>query len=424
MTTRASSPPRPESGPSAYSLLDPAVIESPWAYYRLLHEETPVWNDPHTGFYIVSSYALIQAALRDEAQFSAAVDRPRLRPGGLPEEVRTLMARRPLTPTLIGCDSPHHDLYRPLVNMVFSSARVEALEPGIAAIVDGLIDEFADAGACEAISAFAAPLPLSVIADQLGVPRAMLAQFKLWSDAIVQLLGLVGDDARLIECAHAQQACLDFLLEQAALRRTDPQDTILSDLANARIEGGRLLNDAELASILVQLLVAGNETTTNTIGSGLLALARAPALQDEVRAADARGMRLFVEEILRSESAVQGHYRRAKVDVELGGVTIPAGSVVHLRYGAGNRDERQFPDAARIDIARANAPQHLAFGGGAHFCVGAMLARKELFVAFRRILDRVEKIALAPGAVLERFPSMQHRGLRSLPLTFRARTMA
>jgi cytochrome P450 len=395
------------------------VIANPQPFYRSLHAHAPVWRDQETGFYIVSSYALITQCLRDDDRLSAQVDRPALRPGGLPEDAKRLLAERRLTPTLIGCDAPEHLLYRPLVNMVFSNARVETLEPHLTAIVDRLIDGFVDLPGCDAIATFAAPLPLTVIAGQLGVPEDRLGDFKRWSDAIVQLLGLVGDDERLIECARLQRDCLDFLLSQAELRRARPNDTILSDLANARIDDDRLLTDGELASILVQLLVAGNETTTNTIGSGLLALARDSALQAAVRAADARALRIFVEEILRTESAVQGHYRKAKLTFDLAGVTIPQGAVVHLRYGAGNLDSAVFADPSSINLARPNAFQHLAFGGGAHFCVGAMLARKQLVVAFRRLTARLDDIRLAVEETsLERFPSLQHRGVKTLPILF------
>jgi cytochrome P450 len=408
--------------PSAFRFLDPAVSASPWDYYRALHAHAPVWRDGETGFFIVSTHALVNEVLRDTDRFSAQVDRPNLRPGGLPEEVKAVFAARPLKPTLVGNDPPSHGRFRPLVNFVFSAEKVDAMAPAIEARVAELIDAFAVTGRCDAIAEIGAALPLAVIATELGVPRARVGDLKRWSDAIVQLLGLVGDDARLIECAHAQKECLDYLLAQADARRGAPDGTILSDLVNGTAADGAALEDSELASILVQLLVAGNETTTNTFGSGMIALASDPALQERVRAADAKGMRVFVEEVLRTEAAVQGHYRKAKQDLSLGGVDIPAGSVVHLRYGAANRDAAQFPDPGRIDLERRNAMTHFAFGGGIHFCVGAALARKELQLAFAGMLARLSDICIDPAAgPLERFPSVQHRGVKRLPLVFTAR---
>jgi cytochrome P450 len=407
---------------AGFTLRDPAIIAEPWPLYARLQAEGGVARDEGTGVYVVAGYRQIQDILRDNDRFSSAVDRPTLRPGGMPAAAAAIMASgvRPV-PTLVGADPPVHTRLRPLVNLVFSADRVERLAPGIAQIVDGLIDGFAEAGACDIVKAFAAPLPLTVISDQLGLERSDIWRVKAWSDAMIEILGLMGDDARLFECAKLQQEAHRYLLDEVVARRSDPRDTLLSALANVRDENGAWLTDPEVLSILIQLMVAGNETTTNTIASGVLILARDPDLQERLRAGDARLLRGFVEEVLRAEAPVQGHYRKAKVDVEIGGVAIPAGAVVHLRYGAGNRDEAMFPNAARIDPQRANAHQHLAFGGGIHFCVGASLARKELMIAFRRLLDRLDEIGLEdPAAPLQRVPSAQHRGLTTLPITFRA----
>ncbi|MFZ4122728.1 MAG: cytochrome P450 [Caulobacterales bacterium] len=410
--------------PSAFSLRDPEVIASPWAYYQALHAHEGVHQDNETGIWIVAGYRQIQDVLRDNDRFSSVVDRPALRPGGMPAEATAILAGTvKITPTLVGADPPVHTRLRPLVNLVFSAERVEKLVPFIQETIDRLIDGFAAQGTCDLVPTFAAPLPLTVIADQLGVAISEIDKIKLWSDAMIQILGLMGDDARLVTCAGLQKEALEFLLAQVRLRREHPSDSILSDLANTKDEAGALLSDAEIASILMQLMVAGNETTTNTIASGVLYLAQDSQLQARLRHGDAKDMRIFVEEILRAEAPVQGHYRKAKVDVQFGDITIPAGAVVHVRYGAGNRDESFFPNAAAIDLSRTNAPQHLSFGGGIHFCVGAMLARKELQIAFRSLLDRLDAIALAvPEVALMRVPSAQHRGLLSLPITFTARS--
>lgn len=407
-----------------FSLRDPDVIAEPWAFYRALHEAGSVWQDAGTGVWLVAGWRLIQEILRDNERFSAVVDRPTLRPGGVPEAVRAIQSTGvPSTATLVGADPPVHDRLRPLVNNVFSAERVERLAPFIGCVIDKLIDGFVADGRCEFVKVFAAPLPLMVIADQLGVDGGQIWKVKEWSDAIIEILGLMGTDESLVSCALKQKEAGEFLLEQVRLRRREPVDSILSALANTRDEGGAYLTDPEVVSILTQLMVAGNETTTNTLSAGILYLARDRALQDRVRAASPKEMRIFVEEILRAESPVQGHYRRAKTDVVVGGVVIPAGAVIQLRYGAANRDESVFPGADRIDLARKNAPQHLAFGGGIHFCVGAMLARKELAMAFRSLLDRLSDITLdVKETSLERVPSSQHRGLLALPIQFKVRS--
>ncbi|MBI1186057.1 MAG: cytochrome P450 [Alphaproteobacteria bacterium] len=412
------------SAPLRVRLRDPEQIEAPWGLYSGLHARDGVGLDEETGVWIVAGYNQIHEILRDQDRFSAEVDRPSLRPEGMPEAAKAILAETvQATPTLVGADPPTHTRLRPLVNMVFSAERVDAMAPGVTEIVDSLIESFIDEGACEFVSAFSAPLPLTIIADQLGLGRERIGLVKTWSDAFIQILGLMGDDSALVESARLQRDAIAFLLGEAAARRAAPADTLLSALANVRDEDGRHLRDSELISILVQLMVAGNETTTNTLTAGMLILAQDQALQDRVRGGDARTMRIFVEEVLRAESPVQGHYRRAKCPVHVGGHVIPAGAVVHLRYGAGNRDERVFPDAARIDVARANAPQHLAFGGGPHFCVGAMLARRELAIGFRRLLDRLDAIVLnAAPENLRRVQSVQHRGVVALPIRFSRRT--
>ncbi len=409
--------------PEDYSLRDPQVIASPWAYYEALQAHGGVHRDAETGIWIVAGYRQIQDILRDNERFSSKVHRPNLRPGGVPEEVgRILSSTVEVIPTLVGADPPIHTRLRPLVNFVFSAERVEGLAADITTVVDDLIAQFAARGSCDLVSAFCAPLPLTVIATQLGLGRDNIWRIKAWSDAMIEILGLMGSDERLVACATLQKEALEYLLDQVRLRRREPNDSILSDLANVRDDTGAHLSDPEIASILMQLMVAGNETTTNTISAGVLYLTRDPALQARLRAGDPRDMRMFVEEILRAEAPVQGHYRVARVDVPIADTVIPAGAVVHLRYGAGNRDASFFPHPAEINLARSNAMQHLSFGGGIHFCVGASLARKELQIAFRRLLDRLDDITLAvPESDLKRVPSAQHRGLVSLPITFSPR---
>lgn len=421
MTSRGSSADAPDARqPMPVRLRDPELIAAPWSLYAALHAYSGVGRDEETGVWIVAGYDQIQEILRDQARFSAQVDRPSLRPEGMPAQAKAILAETVQSiPTLVGADAPTHTRLRPLVNLVFSAERVEAMAPGIADIVDTLIDGFVDAGACEFVSAFSAPLPLTIIADQLGLGRERIALVKAWSDAFIQILGLMGDEASLIESARLQRDAIEYLMAEATARRAQPSNTLLSALANVRDENGAVLDDSELISILTQLMVAGNETTTNTLTAGMLILAQDQALQQRVRNGDARTLRLFVEEVLRAESPVQGHYRRTKCPVAIGGTQIPEGAVVHLRYGAGNRDARMFPNPSQIDVTRANAPQHLAFGGGPHFCVGAMLARRELAIGFRRLLDRLDAITLdAPAESLRRVQSVQHRGVLALPLRF------
>lgn len=223
---------------------------------------------------------------------------------------------------------------------------------------------------------------------------------------------------REIECAKSTVEFQRYFAAKLDERRAAPQDDLLTDLINARLEGETPLNTAEMLSILQQVLVAGNETTTNLIASAVLLLLQNPQQMAAVCADHAR-IPNCVEEALRFESPVQGLFRMARMDTELGGVAIPAGSRLVLMYASGNRDDQEFPQAERFDVYRANAKDHVAFGVGIHYCLGAPLARLEATVAFETLLGRLRNIRLAEDKNDYRHtPSFILRGLKALYLEF------
>jgi cytochrome P450 len=227
---------------------------------------------------------------------------------------------------------------------------------------------------------------------------------------------------REIECARSIVEFQHYFAEQLEERRTHPRDDILTDLLNAHIGGegeeGRPLNMAEMLSILQQILVAGNETTTNLIASGMMLLTRDHALMERL-AREPDRIPNFVEEALRLESPVQGLFRMAVQDTEIGGTPIPAGSRILLSYASANRDEREFDHPELIDLERENPEGHLAFGRGIHFCLGAALARLEARVAFTLLLTRLKNIrAVEEKNDYRHVPSVILRGLQRLYLTF------
>jgi cytochrome P450 len=405
---------------------DPAVLESPWEYCRKLRAEAPVFRDPFLGIFHVASYDLVLAAVRDVETFSnrfapamGAAGRAAL--AGDPELEALAAKSHPPVDTLLTADPPEHRRFRGLVNKAFTPRRVDGLEAGIDRLANELVEAFVADGRFEVLSQLSVPLPLSVIADQLGVPRADLPLLKRWTDGFTaQLSGMAfGEDAK-----EALRRILEFQRYFAARieeARRAPREDVLSDLVRARLEGERALDVPEMLSILQQLLVAGNETTAAAIAEGLWLLVRHPEQLALVREDPALVPNL-VEEVLRLASPTACMWRRVKRDTELGGVAIPAGSMLLLRYASANRDEARFPDADRFDVRRANAGDHLAFGHGIHFCLGAMLARKEMAVAFRTLLRRLEAFRLAPGHPEPRHkPSILLRGLAELHLAFEPR---
>jgi cytochrome P450 len=388
---------------------DPAVLETPWDFYRRLRAEAPVFRDPHTGIFHVASYDLVLEAVRDHELYSN-----RFAPamggslaGAEPGSELAALADRayPGVDTMLTADPPEHRRFRGLVNKAFTPRRVNA-------------DAFAADGRFEVLSQFSVLLPLTVIADQLGVPRTDLAQLKRWTDGFTaQLSGMADAEGRL-EAVKRIVEFQHYFAARLAEVRAAPRDDILSDLVRARLEGERPLDTPESLSILQQLLVAGNETTAAAIAEGLLLLVQHPDELARVRS-DASLLPNLVEEVLRLATPTASMWRKAKRDAVLGGVAIPAGSMLLLRFASANRDERRFPDPDRFDVRRANAGEHLAFGHGIHFCLGAMLARKEMELAFRAVLARLPGLRLADGHPAPRHkPSVLLRGLAELHLAF------
>ncbi len=397
--------------------LAPETVECPYPFYAAMRCEAPVYQVPGAGFFIVSRYQDIKTVLLDTATFTSRTG-PGVRKEP-PKEVLEILSQGWLpVDTLLTNDPPSHRRYRGLVNKAFTPRRVALIEPSVRTIANTLVDAFIADSRVELVSQFAVPLPLTVIANALGVPPADQALFKRWSDDAVAPLGGMITPERELECAKSTVEFQRYFAAKLDERRAAPQDDVLTDLINARLEGETPLNTAEMLNILQQLLVAGNETTTNLIASAMLLLLQNPQQLASV-CADRSLIPNFVEEALRFESPVQGLFRMAKVETELGGVKIPAGSRLVLMYASGNRDDQEFPQADRFDICRANAKDHFAFGAGIHYCLGASLARLEATVAFETLLGRLPHIRLAEGQNdYTHTPSFILRGLKALHLEF------
>lgn len=260
-----------------------------------------------------------------------------------------------------------------------------------------------------------------MIAGQIGLDKDP-KQVKMWSDAAVDRFSQMVDHERKKECARSLVEYQHYMKGLIDDRRANGGDDLLTDLVEARVEGEKPLTDPEIMSIMQQFMVAGNETTTSTLAGGLLQLIRNPEQMEKAKAAaggrDPKLIGNLVEEALRYETPTAGMWRIVKQDTRLGDTDIPAGAIVQLRYAAANRDPKKFENPDKFDIERTNARAHLAFGKGPHMCVGNMLSRKEMLVAFDELLERLDNFAVADPDGIKVLPNILLRGVTRLPITF------
>ena len=409
-----------EASPDSFTIADPAVQECPYDYYRALHESEPVHYDPNTDLWMIASYELAVEALNNWKVFSSAIDMRRDVGGPDTSESDALFEKEGYVvhDVLSQVDPPRHTIFRKLVDRTFTGPVVRRMEDYLERHTERLIDGFIDRGRCDFFNEFAVPLPLGVIADQLGVPQQDMLRLKTWSDAFIETLGIMLSPERKLECTRLIIEYQHYFVKRIEEKKARPEDDILSGLVAARHEDGSELSAEELLALVQQLLVAGNETTRNHLAKSVLLLIENPD-QQEILREDLSLVSNFVEESLRLESPVQGLFRVTAEDTKLGGYDIPKGAKIYLAYGAANRDDGKFPQADRLDVRRKNAIRHLAFSHGIHRCIGQMLARKELEIAIRAILTRMTGIALDDAwPHPAHAPSFILRGLTSLHITF------
>ncbi|MBT3866785.1 MAG: cytochrome P450 [Gammaproteobacteria bacterium] len=413
-----------------FNLLEDETRECPFKYFEAIrHLDKPVYFMPELGAYYVSRYEDVRFIKKHPEIFSNDIYKHGSQRGGTSRNVAEEFKNEngwARVSTLQRTDPPVHTKYRGLINDAFSVARIRNMTNYIETVVNDLIDKFIDEGKCDFMWDFSVPLPCTVIADQLGVPREKIWQLKRWSDAMLAPGGGFTDEAQALECAKQVVEAQQFFAEVLGERKHEPKDDIISDLAYAKLKDDpdgpeRELDMFELQDLLDQLLTGGNETTTNAIGSGLMLLLQRPELMDRMRS-DQKLIRNFIEESLRYETPVLHLWRVAVEDTELGGIAIPKGSSIAVGYASANRDEAVFDDSETFDIERKKAGAHLAFGSGPHHCPGAALARQEMYSAFTIFLHRLDNIrAVDRNEPFKHVPSSFLRGLSNLHLEFDVR---
>jgi cytochrome P450 len=401
-----------------------AEVQCPYAGYAKLRKEAPVYHVPATDFYLVTRYEDINYVLKTPEKYSAeaGVNTTDLRKP-TPDIAAILRDGYEHVDVLATCDPPEHTHYRQFMNKQFTASAIAVWEPDAREVADRLIDGFESSGKVEFVEAFAIPLPLTMIARLLGVPEAACPDLQRWTKDFHDVLGGAVSEERRLECARGMVELQHFLAAQLQSRKSEPPARdLLSVLAHGRLDTGRELTLEEKISLASQVVVAGHDTITFTMTNSLRLLLDHP---DEIRRLedDAALIPGFIEEALRLDGAVQRIFRTAVEDSELGGVPIPAGSRVVAVYGSGSRDDTYFKDPDTFDVTRPVYKHQMGFGRGTHICLGAMLARMELRVAFGALLSRLDNIRvdLAAAGQLRYHPGLVLRGLERLPILFESR---
>jgi pimeloyl-[acyl-carrier protein] synthase len=403
--------PASESALSLYHLLDPLVLADPYPLFRRLRTEDPVHWDPYLHAWIVTRYRDVVTVLHDYSAERTPT----------PEQLMS-MGLAHLSPIaqvmvkqMLFLDAPAHTRLRSLASYAFTPQRVAVLREHIERIVESLLDAVESKGRMDVIADLAEPLPNVVTAEMLGVPVEDQWQLKAWSADFAEMLGnFQHNPDRVPMVLRAVEEMTAYFRNRIAEQRIEPREGLIQSLLTAEIQGDRLTEDEVVANSIVTM-VGGQETTTNLIGNGVLALLRNPDQLQKLRA-DLSLIPSAVEELLRYDCPSQHTARLTPENTVLGGKQIHKRQAVIAVMAAGNRDPERFPDPDRLDITRTDN-RHLAFGWAAHFCFGAALARIEGQAAFEAILRRLPNLKLEPGALVWR-PNMGLRGLTALPVTF------
>jgi cytochrome P450 family 150 subfamily A5 len=398
---------------------DRSVQDDPYGYFDAVRAQSPVWQEPHYGVFMVTGHDEALAVYNDSATFSSCnvVSGPFAR---FPEplvgdDVSDVIERHrdvlPFSDQLPAFDPPRHTAHRALMMRLLTPGRLRANEEFMERLADLQLDDLVREGGCEFIGAYATPFTLRVIADLEGVPES---DHELFAARLTRLP------------EDLEHKPLEFLYEQFTAyiedRRRAPRDDIMTAMASASFPDGSTPPVRDVALLAANLFSGGQETTVRLLSFALRILGERPDIQERLRRDRAR-IPNFIEETLRFESPLRAQFRMAKVTTTVAGVPIPAGSTMLLLPGAANRDPRTFEDPAEFDLDRDNAKYHVAFGHGIHHCAGAHLARAEGRVTINRLLDRTSSITISEAAHgpaharrYEYLPTYFLRGLASLDL--------
>ncbi|NJO81469.1 MAG: cytochrome P450 [Blastochloris sp.] len=389
------------------------LAEDPYPFYSRARQEEPITFCADVDAWIVTRYADIQYVLLHPEVFSS---RDTLSPPVTfcPQALEELIKGFLPVPIVLNSDGADHARFRAPLMKAFAPSRVRSIEPFIRQVAHRLLDEVMEDGTTDLIRQFAYPLALEVILTLLGIPRQDIEQTRTWSHDWLTLLSIQLDEEQQVACARGTVAFQQYLACLIAERRTEPQDDLISLLIHMPSE--EPFTENELIITLQGLILAGHESTTNMIGNGMRLLLEHPQSW-QMLCHDPEQIPQAVEEILRYDAPIQMFARTTTQQTAVGGVTLPKDTSLLLIYGSANRDDVVFPEAEQFQIQRP-MNQHLAFGHGVHFCVGAALARLEGRIAFEVLCQRLPHVQLVPGQALQHIPTLLFRGYQQLHVTW------
>lgn len=407
-------------GADTQTLLTDDALKNPFPIYQALREQRPVAYLKDQGFWLVTRYDDCDFVLNHPELFSSREAVSSTNAYRNSPEAMAILKRskaQPRARTLIMADPPEHGRYRTVLQRALSPGRtIRELTPRMVAIIDELIDGFCERGTCEFVHEFAYPLPMRVVAAILDVPDSEIDTLKAWSDDFISVqAGNIPPD-RAVSSARRTLEFEEFILDKLQDRREHPKPDFMGRLVE-EIPGEAPLSAPELVNICLQVLVGGNETTTNLLGSALYRLLTTPGLIDDLHT-DLSRIPDLVEEILRTDSPLQGLFRIAVEDHDFNGTTVPKGAKLMMCFGSANRDETYYGDG-EFDPGRDNRKtMHLAFGQGIHACAGQGFARREAILALTRLLERLPGLRLDDTQQATRQELFGIRGMKELHIRF------
>jgi Cytochrome P450 len=395
-------------GCPAFDPFAPTYQADPYAVFAQLREEAPVRYEPELDHWVVSRHTDVRAVLADPTTYSArnAVS-PLVRFND--EQVRLLREGGfTVPPLLVNLDPPEHARARRITSRAFTPRRLSGMAPVIRTLVEGHVDRFPPGGPVDAVAGMAYDLPAQVLFVLLGIPDDDVLQIKAWAEDRLTLIWGRPDPEEQTRLARRTVEFWQYCQRLVEARLADLGDDLPSELLRDS-ETPEPLTPNEVATVVFGLLFAGHETTTNLLANSMLRLLGEPEVWARLRA-DPSLIPAAVEEILRLDSSVPVWRRITTRPVELAGVALPAGARLLILLGSANHDEAVFERPAEIDLTRANAREHLSFGFGIHFCLGASLARMEVKTALEVLAERLPGLRLTAGQELDFHPNLSFRG--------------